>query len=73
MRFGKYTAVDANVGRWPRAGSFSLLWLWRGVHTEVGRLLGFTRNTVVDLGCDHELVCNEPVLSREIGPGIHTG
>ena len=42
-------AVDANFGA-DAPGSFSLVWLWCGVHTEVGWCLGSTRNGVPDLG-----------------------
>ena len=68
----KGPADDADVGRWPWAG-FSLARLWCGIHTEVSRCLGSTRNGVTDLGCDLELVCNdnEAVLSKGRKPEIH--
>ena len=53
-------------------GRLSLVWLWRGLHTQVGRCLGSTRNKVADLvRCDVELVYNEAVLSRRRRSGIH--
>ena len=51
---------------------FFLVWLWCGLHTEVGRYFGPTRNRLTDLGCDLEIVCNEAGLSRGRGPGTHT-
>ena len=61
----------SGVGRTPQV-SF-LVWLWCGVHIEVGRYLGSTRNGVKDLGCDLELVCNEAVLFRRREPDTQTG
>ena len=37
-------------------GRFSLVWVWCGVHAEVGGYLGSTWNGLTDLGCDLELV-----------------
>ena len=56
------------MGRSPRA-VFSL---WCGVHTEVGRYLGSTRNGVKDLGCDLELVYNDNEAVRSRGRGLGT-
>ena len=53
-------------------GRLSLVWLWCGGHTQVGRYLGSTRNGVTDPWGDLELVVyNEAVQSRGTGPGIH--